>query len=335
MTIRINRRTALQLAASLAGGAMLGSRGAQAQEKPVRVLVQFGVSYLPLMMIERHKLLGEALAKKGLPRVEIAIQRVSGSTAVNEGLLAGTADMGVMGVPSLLIIANKTRGRVLGLVGTSAMPMVLNTNQERIKDIADFRPSDRIALPAPTAPQAIVLRMLADKQFGNPAKLDTNIVALPHPDAMAALLSGTEITAHFTNAPFAQREAEDPKIHRVLTSDAVLGKGASFVLLTANKSYVDANPAVAAAVVDAMGTAIKMIAEDPAAAAKLYVEHENSKLEPSFVEKILKDPENLFSTAPGGVMAYAEFMHKTGQIPTPLKRWQDVFFPAAHDLNGG
>lgn len=331
----INRRTALKLSAAVAGGLLAGARPVLAQPAPVRVLVQFGVSYLPLMMIEKHKLLGEALAKKGLPRVEMALQRVSGSTAVNEGLLAGTADMGVMGVPSLLIIANKTRGRVLGLVGTSAMPMVLNTNQERIKGIADFQPSDRIALPAPTAPQAIVLRMLADKQFGNPAKLDTNIVALPHPDAMAALLSGTEITAHFTNAPFAQREAADGRIHRVLTSDEVLGKGASFVLLTANKSYVDANPEVAAAVIEAMGAAIAMIAADPAAAAKLYIAHENSKLDPAFVEAILKDPETVFSTAPGGVMAYAAFLQKTGVLSAPPKRWQDVFFPVSHALNGG
>ncbi|XSC47463.1 ABC transporter substrate-binding protein [Bradyrhizobium sp. RDT10] len=286
-------------------------------------------------MIEEEKLLGAALAEQGDSRIELKLQRVSGSTAVNEGLLAGTADMGVMGAPSLLIINEKARGAVKGLTGASSFPMVLNTVLDRIKTIADFTPQDRIATPAITAPQNLCLRMAAEKYLGDTKKLDTNVVALPHPDAMAAMLSGTEVVAHFTNAPFAQFEADDKRVHRVLSSEEILGKSATFVLLAANTKFVEQNPKVSAAMVKAMDTAIARIAADPAKAAALYLKQEPSKsMTPAFVEKILRDPENIFSVAPGGVMAYAEFMLRTGQLKAKPAKWQDVFFSFIHDRKG-
>jgi NitT/TauT family transport system substrate-binding protein len=53
-----------------------------------------------------------------------------------------------------------------------------------------------------------------------------------------------------------------------------------------------------------------------------------------FVERILRDPESVFSVAPGGVMAYADFMLHTGQIKTKPAKWQDVFFPFIHERTG-
>jgi NitT/TauT family transport system substrate-binding protein len=287
------------------------------------------------MMIEEEKLLGAALAEQGDARIELRLQRVSGSNAVNEGLLAGTADMGVMGMPSLLIIAEKTRGGVKGLAGTSAFPMVLNTVVDRVRTLKDFSPQDRIALPATTSPQNIVLRMAAEKLLGDARKFDLSVVALPHPDAMAAMLSGTEVSAHFTNAPFAQFEADDRRVHRVLSSEDILGKSATFVLLAANTKFVDQNPKVSAAVVKAMETAMARIVADPAKAAALYLRQEPSKsMTAQYVERILREPENVFSLAPGGVMAYADFMSSSGQIKTKPAKWQDVFFPFIHDRKG-
>ena len=328
----ISRRTALGVIV----GAVAAPAVARAQQATeVRAIIQYGVSYLPLMMIEEEKLLGAALAAQGDPRIELKLQRVSGSTAVNEGLLAGLADMGVMGAPSLLIINEKTRGVVKGLAGASSFPMVLNTVLDRIKTLADFTPQDRIATPAITAPQNLCLRMAAEKYLGDTKKLDTNVVALPHPDAMAAMLSGTEVVAHFTNAPFAQFEADDKRVHRVLSSEEILGKSATFVLLAANTKFVDQNPKVAAAMVKAMDAAIARIAADPVKAAALYLKQEPSKnMTPAYVEKILRDLENIFSVAPGGVMAYAEFMQRTGQLKTKPAKWQDVFFPFIQERMG-
>jgi NitT/TauT family transport system substrate-binding protein len=85
-----------------------------------------------------------------------------------------------------------------------------------IKCIADFTPGDRIAAPATTSPQTICLRMAAEKYLGD-VKARYQCRSAASSDAMAAMLSGG-ISAHFTNAPFAQFEADDKRVHRVLSS---------------------------------------------------------------------------------------------------------------------
>jgi NitT/TauT family transport system substrate-binding protein len=177
--------------------------------------------------------------------------------------------------------------------------------------------------------------MAAEKMLGDPKKLDANVVNLPHPDAMAAMLSGTEVSAHFTNAPFAQFEADNKRVHRVLSSEDVLGKSSTFVLLAASSRYVGQNPKVASALVKAMDTAMSRIKADPAAAAAVYLKQEPSKsLSGDYVEKILRDPENVFSVSPGGVMAYADFMQRNAQIKAKPAKWQDVFFPFIEEKKG-
>ena len=50
--------------------------------------------------------------------------------------------------------------------------------------------------------------------------------------------------------------------------------------------------------------------------------------------EILRDPENVFSIAPGGVLAYSDFMLRNGQLKTKSAHWQDVFFPFIHERKG-
>src|SRR5205809_5043433 len=96
-------------------------------------------------------------------------------------------------------------------------------------------------------------QMMAAHEFGkeNYAKLDPMTVGLPHPEAVAALISGkTEITAHFTSPPFSYIELKDSKIHRVANSADVLGRLTMDVVF-APKRFVDANPKVVQAFLDA------------------------------------------------------------------------------------
>src|SRR5262249_5791047 len=124
-------------------------------------------------------------------------------------------------------------------------------------------------------------------------------------------------------------------VHRVLSSEDVLGKSSTFVLLAANRRFVDQNPKIATAMVKAMDTAFSRIKSDPAKAAALYLKEEPSKsMNSEYVERILRDPENVFSVAPGGMMAYADFMQRTGQIKSKPAKWQDVFFPIIEERQG-
>ncbi len=107
-------------------------------------------------------------------------------------------------------------------------PYYLVSNNPKVKSIADFSDKDRIALPAVTVSvQSRVLQLAAAKQWGDKEfnRLDKWTVAVPHPDAAAAIIAGgTEITGHFGNPPFQEQElAGNPNARIVLSSYDVLG----------------------------------------------------------------------------------------------------------------
>ncbi len=126
-----------------------------------------------------------------------------------------------------------------------ANSFVLMTNKPEIKTIADFGDNDQIAVPATTSPQAVVMRMAAEKTFGDYRRLDKLLVSMPHPDATAALLSGRVIAGYVATAPFIAVLRKSDKIHIVTTSKDILGEEMTGVALGAPKRFVDANPMVA------------------------------------------------------------------------------------------
>ena len=71
--------------------------------------------------------------------------------------------------------------------------------------------------------------------------------------------------------------------------------------------------------------AMAIINRDKAAAAKIYIEEEKSKLAPEFVLKVISDPQFIFTVAPQGFMKFADFMTKTEALKVKPSSWKDVF----------
>jgi NitT/TauT family transport system substrate-binding protein len=152
---------------------------------------------------------------------------------------------------------------------------------------------------------------------------------------MAALLSGhSEVMAHFASAPFQDQELENPHAHRVLSSYDVLGGPHTFNVLWTTQKFHDANPRLYAAFLAALERAMVLIRDEPTRAAAIYIDEEKSKLAPEFVEQMIRDPENVFTTTPQKVMKYAEFMHKIGAIDNLPKTSSELFFPEFRTVAG-
>ncbi len=326
-------------AAVLAAGALALSGGiARAEVKEVHLAEEFGVSYLPLLIM-RDQHFFEAEAKKaGLGEITLTWARFGGGPEMNDAILSGRLDFASGGVAPMITLWSRTKGRVKGLCALNSMPLYLNTTNPAIKTLRDFTDKDRIALPAiKVSIQAVTLQMAAAQVFGpdQAHKLDPLTVSMKHPDGVVALLSGhSEITAHFTSPPFMYQELEDPRVHRVLDSYDVLGGPSTFNVVWTSQKFHDDNPKTVAAFLAALKEADAFIEKDPKAAAEIYIKGENSKLSPAFIEKILRDPENHFTLAPQNTMKYALFMHKIGMIATAPAKWSDMFFPEAASLPG-
>jgi NitT/TauT family transport system substrate-binding protein len=337
MSMRLGFRVAAVaialLAASLAA--------ARAEVSEVRLSKQYGLPYLPFMVMEQHQLLEKQAAKQGL-QLKVNWTTLSNATAMMEAILSGQMDFIAPGVPTLLTMWDKTVGtpnEIRALSAIQSMPYVLVTRSPSIKTIRDFTDSDRIALPAvKLTGHAIALQMAAAKEWGREHydKLDAITTSLSHPDATAALLAGkSEINAHFASAPFYYIEEAKPGIHRVLHSyDAAGGRHTNGVLM-ASKKFYDANPKVCGAVVAALEEANAWIKANPRKAAEIYMamtKEKRSTLDE--MEKMVSDPDVDYTTSPIGVMKFAEFMNLAGTVKKKPNSWKDLFFPIAYEKPG-
>jgi hypothetical protein len=61
---------------------------------------------------------------------------------------------------------------------------------------------------------------------------------------------------------------------------------------------------------------------------------EPQKLTNEEVQTLLQDRSTVYQVEPAGVMAYAEFMVKTGMLKTKPDSWKDVFFPYVYEKGG-
>lgn len=334
----ISAVTLAGLAAGLVGG--LPAPAARAETNHVRVVRQFGILYLPLMVMEDSRILQKHAAAAGLGDVAVEFTRLSGGSATNDALLTGNVEFAATGTPELILLWSRTRGAMKGVGGLSAMPMYLNTRNPAIRTLKDFSEADRIAVPAvKVSGSALVLQMAAAQAYGpaNYGKLDALTVSLGHPDAYAALASGISgVNSHFTISPFADLElARVPGTRTILTSYDVLGGPSTSGTIIATQKFHDANPKTYAAFVSALEESIAIANRDKRRAAEIYLRLSNdTQTSVDDLVKILENPKNEFSIVPHKLEAFADFMASTGIISRKPDSWKDMFFPNVHGMQG-
>lgn len=322
--------------------APLVARHARAADDADEIRIAFGngIAYLPFYVGRKKELFAAALAQAGFPNVKVTWPHIAGTSALNDAMLSGSVDLYVAGTPGALIVWDRTKGRsnaILGCAGVTTLPLSLVTVTDRLKSLADFTPTDRIALPSLAGTPATVIRMACEQTFGpgQHGRLNKNMVGLAHPDAMTALLNRSEVTAYLGSPPFTNLVERDPQARVLLRSPDVFKQPASFVLLSARKVFSEQNPRLVAAMVAALQAANAAIAADPHEAAQIYLEAEPSKAFPvDLITSILRDPATEFTTRPRAVMRTAEFMGRIGEIRTVPKSWTDVFVPGSEGLDG-
>ncbi|GLS45376.1 nitrate ABC transporter substrate-binding protein [Methylobacterium brachythecii] len=306
---------------------------ASAEVATVRLARQFGISYLPLTLMQELNMLEKRAKEQGLD-VKTEWLRFTGGSGMNEALLAGNLDFASGGVGPFLTIWGKTTTnlKVKGVAALNAMPLWLVSVNPNAKSLKDLGPGDKIALPtAKTSIQAITLQMAAAKMFGEKeaSKFDSLTVSMGHPDAQVAMLGGkSEITGHFGSPPFQEQEMKDPRAHKIVDSFDVLGGPHTFNLVWASSKFVTANPKVTAAFIAALEDSLKLIRDEPAKAIEIWIKAENVKLNPAEAAEILKSPQNEWTTRPKRMLSYLDFMNRVGLVSAKASSEAELFFPS-------
>ena len=316
-------------------------RPAAAQVTTIHLGKQYGLPFLPQMVMEEQKLIEKHASQRGIP-LAVEWLTMSGPGGLNDALLAGQMEFVNVAAPSLGTLWDKTFGtpqHVHGVCAVQSMPYVLCTRNAAVTTIADFTQNDRIAVPTiKISGQAMALQMAAAKLWGadHYERLDSLTVSMAHPDALQAILSGrSEITTHFAVSPFHYYELATPGIRQVLKSyDTLGGRHTNGIQVTTRRFY-EANPKICAAVLSAHNEANAFINAQPRAAAEIYLaltkDRRNSLDE---LARMVADPDVEYTTTPANVTTLVAFMHKAGRIKRLPASWKELFFPDVHDVAG-
>src|SRR6476620_2856006 len=301
-----------------AAALVLASTAARAEIAEITIAQQFGVAFLPLMLMERDSLI-EKHAKAAGVEVKTNWQKVAGPSVINDGLLSGNVHFGAVGAPSLVTLWSRTKTTV-GIKGVAAItsyPLYFVTRNPDLKSLKDLSSKDKIAVPSvKISTQAIMLQMAAADLFGQPnyQKFDELTVSLAHPDAMLALMNNTGgVNAHFATSPFYEQEMKIPGARVLTTSYDILGGRASALVVVTTTKFHDANPKLYTAFLAAEKEAIDTINKDKKKAAQDYLDiaqDRKSTLDEIF--GVINDKDYAFTLLPEKVFKTALFMGKVG-----------------------
>ncbi|MCH4875542.1 ABC transporter substrate-binding protein [Pseudomonas sp. TMW22091] len=307
-------------------------------EGEIRIAEQFGIVYLLLNVVRDQQLIEKHGKEEGID-IKVDWTQLSGGAAINDALLSGSIDIAGAGVGPLLTIWDRTHGRqnIKAVASLGNFPYYLVSNNPQVKTIADITDKDRIAVPAVgVSVQSRFLQYAAAKQWGDKDfnRLDKYTLALPHPDATAALIAGgTELSGHFSNPPFQDQALKNPNVHVVLDSYDLLGPNSPTVLFATEKFRND-NPKTYKAFTQALAEAAEFAQNDKGAAADTYIRVTKANIDRAELLKIIDNPQYEFTVTPKNTYPLAEFMYRIGAIKNKPESWKDYFFQDAKPLQG-
>jgi len=312
--------------------ATITAAGVRAEVSEITIAQQYGVSFLPLIVMEKQRLVEKRAKELGFSGINVKWTKVAGPSVMNDGLISGAIHFAAQGAPSLITLWDKTHGQIKGVSALTTYPLYLVTRNPEVKTIKDFTDKDKIAVPSvKISTQAIMLQMAAAKAFGqeNFTKLDPLTVSLSHPDATLAFINNTAgVNAHFSTSPFYEQEIKLPGAHLITTSYEILGGPATALVLTTSTRFREENPKAYKATFEALSEAIDIVNRDKHAAAELYREvAHDTKTTAAEIVVMISDRNYAFTLVPQKVFATAQFMAKIGSIKNAPKAVGDLFFP--------
>jgi NitT/TauT family transport system substrate-binding protein len=119
---------------------------AHAEVTAIRIAHQPGLSYLPLMVIEKDGLLQKQARQQGLDRLAYESVLVGSASALNDVLLTGVTDVVAGSITVMAVLSDRARSLdIRGIAALNCDSLYLNSNNPRIRTLRDFSDRDRIA----------------------------------------------------------------------------------------------------------------------------------------------------------------------------------------------
>lgn len=291
------------------------------EEVTLNLAYQYGLAYAPLGIMQEQKLIEKAYAEATGGQVTVNWNQMSSGADINTGISGGSLDAGFMGVGPAVTGVTKGVGYKI-FTNLSGQEHGLMTSDENIKSFADLiGSSNQIALVNIGSIQHIMLGMALEKAGHDPHALDSNIVAMAHPDGMTALESGS-VPCHLTSNPYIFKERENEKFHEIDDVAQIWGIEDSFIVGVASEKLHDENPKLYQALCDAVKEAVNFINDDMEEAAKITCEFDGNSAE----EELAYLQKSKYMVETNRLFEMASFMARTEFIDTAPASYEDLVF---------
>lgn len=291
------------------------------EKKKIAIAYQYGLAYAPALIVQKNLLIEEKYKESTGKEIEVTWTQMNSGADINTGIASGNIDIGFLGIaPAITGCINEVGYKIF--TNVSGQEHGIMTNQETIQNLGDLVESqNQIALVNIGSIQHIILARALQNAGYDPHALDTNIVAMKHPDGMNALQAGN-VSCQLTTNPYLLKERQDSSLHEVSGISEVWSKEDTFIVGVASETMYKENQELYQAVCDAIKAAINLINTNTEEAAKLTYDLDGNSLQ----DEIAYMQAGTYSVETKGIFELAKFMGDAGFIDKTPETYQDLVF---------
>lgn len=285
------------------------------------IAYQYGTAYAPAIVMKEEGLIEKHYEEATGKKVNVVWNQMSSGADINTGISSGSVDIGYMGIGPAVTGVSKNIGYKI-FSGCSGQESGLMTNDKDVKSLKDLVGSSKqIATVNIGSIQHIMLaKALADNGL-DPHALDTNIVAMKHPDGKSAIESGS-VACHLTSNPYIYMERDNADLTELEEVKNSWNVENSFIVGVAANSLHDDNPELYKAVCDASAEAMDIINNTPEDAAKITCDLDGN----SFEDELKYLQLGYYSVETKGIFELAKFMEDNDFVDDAPDSYNDLVF---------
>lgn len=287
----------------------------------LNIAYQYGLAYAPLIVAQNQGLIEKAYKNITGKDVTVIWNQMSSGADINTGIASGSLDVGFMGIAPAITGVTKGIGYKI-FTNLSGQEHCLMTNNINITSFDDLIGSEyQIALVNVGSFQHIILAKALYNSGYDSHILDSNIVAMKHPDGMTALESGS-IACHLTSSPYIYMERANENLYEIKAVTETWKKENSFIVGVASENLYNSNEKLYQALCDAIKDAIDYLNNNMEETAKLTCEFNGNNAE----DELEYLQQGNYTIETKGIFELASFMAETGFIDQALESYSDLVF---------
>lgn len=291
------------------------------ETKTINIAYQYGLAYAPVIIAQKNELIEKAYKEATGNDVTVVWTQMSSGADINTGIASGNVQAGFMGIaPAITGVSKKVGYKVF--TGLSGQEHGMMSNDPSITSLGDLVGSDKqIALVNIGSIQHLILARALSENGYDAHALDSNIVAMKHPDGKNAVETGN-VSCHLTSNPYIYMERESGDLNELPEIKASWSADNSFIVGVASETLYESDPELYKALCKAISDAIDTINADKAAAAAITCEYDGND-----VENELKYMEyGSYSVKTKGLTDLASFMYENAFLDNEISGYSDLVF---------